>query len=62
MVRQIRTIFFYCSYNQKMATWDEAKRLRNIKVHGLDFVGGDAVFDGRFRRGTMTGWLTASCE
>ena len=46
MVRQIRTIFFYCSYNQKMATWDEAKRLRNIKVHGLDFVGGDAVFDG----------------
>ena len=29
-----------------MATWDEAKRLRNLKVHGLDFIGCEAVFDG----------------
>ena len=28
-----------------MPTWDESKRLRNIKVHGLDFVGCEAVFD-----------------
>jgi uncharacterized protein len=29
-----------------MLTWDEAKRLLNIKSHELDFVGCDAVFDG----------------
>ena len=28
-----------------MPTWDEAKRLRNIKSHGLDFIGCEAVFD-----------------
>ena len=28
-----------------MLTWDEPKRLRNIKVHGLDFMGCEAVFD-----------------
>ena len=28
-----------------MSTWDETKRLRNIKAHGLDFVGCEAVFD-----------------
>lgn len=29
-----------------MASWDELKRIRNIRVHGLDFVGCEAVFDG----------------
>jgi uncharacterized DUF497 family protein len=29
-----------------MPTWDEAKRLRNIKIHGLDFAGCEAVFQG----------------
>lgn len=29
-----------------MPAWDEPKRLRNIKRHGLDFVGCEAVFDG----------------
>lgn len=29
-----------------MVTWDESKRLSNIKVHGLDFVGCDSIFDG----------------
>jgi len=29
-----------------MATWDESKRIRNLKTHGLDFVGCEAVFDG----------------
>jgi uncharacterized protein len=29
-----------------MPTWDEPKRLRNLKLHGLDFTGCEAVFDG----------------
>lgn len=29
-----------------MPTWDEPKRLRNVKVHGLDFTGCEAVFYG----------------
>ena len=29
-----------------MPTWDEPKRLRNLKSHGLDFDGCEAVFDG----------------
>lgn len=29
-----------------MITWDENKRQRNFRDHGLDFVGCDAVFDG----------------
>ena len=29
-----------------MVTWDEPKRQRNIKDHGLDFTGCEAVFDG----------------
>ncbi len=28
-----------------MATWDEAKRRRNIKDHGLDFVGCESIWD-----------------
>ena len=28
-----------------MITWDEAKRKLNIKNHGLDFVGCDAIWD-----------------
>ena len=28
-----------------MLTWDESKRRTNIKDHGLDFVGADAIFD-----------------
>ena len=28
-----------------MITWDENKRQRNIREHGLDFAGCDAVFD-----------------
>ncbi len=29
-----------------MNTWDESKRLRNIKDHGIDFVDLEAFFDG----------------
>ncbi len=28
-----------------MITWDETKRRRNVKVHGLDFVGCEAIWD-----------------
>jgi uncharacterized protein len=28
-----------------VTTWDEAKRLRNIKDHGLDFTGCEAIWD-----------------
>lgn len=28
-----------------MPTWDEAKRRLNLKKHGLDFVGCDAIWD-----------------
>ncbi len=28
-----------------MTTWDEAKRRRNIKDHGLDFAGCEAIWD-----------------
>ena len=29
-----------------MPTWDEIKRRSNIKDHGIDFVGCEALFDG----------------
>ena len=29
-----------------MSTYDEAKRLRNLEVHGFDFIGVDVVFAG----------------
>jgi uncharacterized DUF497 family protein len=28
-----------------VVTWDERKRLANIKAHGLDFVGCEAIWD-----------------
>lgn len=28
-----------------MLSWDETKRKKNIKLHGLDFVGCDAIWD-----------------
>ena len=28
-----------------MLTWDESKRKQNIKIHGLDFAGRDAIWD-----------------
>ena len=29
-----------------MASWDESKRLGNLRDHKLDFVGADAIWDG----------------
>ena len=28
-----------------MCTWDESKRLRNIRIHGIDFIGADAIWE-----------------
>lgn len=28
-----------------MPTWDESKRRRNIRLHGLDFEGAEAIWD-----------------
>jgi uncharacterized protein len=28
-----------------MPTWDESKRQRNLRVHGMDFTGCEVVFD-----------------
>jgi uncharacterized DUF497 family protein len=28
-----------------MPTWDERKRLRNLELHGLDFIGAEAIWD-----------------
>ena len=35
-----------CYYNIIMITFDEAKRLSNLRQHGQDFRGCEAVFDG----------------
>lgn len=37
---------FICLYNITMFAWDESKRQTNIREHGMDFIGCDAVFDG----------------
>jgi uncharacterized protein len=29
----------------KMPIWDDRKRLRNLRLHGLDFVGAEAIWD-----------------
>ena len=60
-----------CSYTARMPTWDEKKRLLNIRDHGIDFVGCEVIFDGpiavleddRDRYGELrlnaVGWLNA---
>ena len=35
----------YCYYNLSMTSWDEPKRRRNIKAHGLYFEGSEAIWD-----------------
>jgi uncharacterized DUF497 family protein len=35
----------FCSYTSVVVTWDERKREANLRRHGLDFLGCDAVFD-----------------
>ena len=35
----------FCSYIQPVATWVEGKRQANLRTHGLDFEGCEAVFD-----------------
>jgi len=35
----------FCSYDSPVATWDERKRRANLRRHGLDYDGCEAVFD-----------------
>jgi len=35
----------HCYYNLLMPTWDERKQRTNIKRHGLDFEGAEAIWD-----------------
>lgn len=63
--------FAFCGYNEIMVTWDETKRIANIRDHGFDFVGCEAVFDGPItsqeddrldygeQRINLLGWLAA---
>jgi len=56
---------FVRSHNQSMPTWDEPKRMRNIKVHGLDFMYGarryspDVLQD---FKATGAGWQTCMIQ
>jgi uncharacterized protein len=36
--------FSNCYYNQ-MPIWDEKKRQRNLRLHGLDFIGAESIRD-----------------
>jgi len=36
----------FCSYDEPVVTWDDRKRQANLRHHGLDFEGCEAVFDG----------------
>jgi uncharacterized DUF497 family protein len=36
-----------CNYNLRVrVTWDEAKRMENLRKHGIDFMEADALFEG----------------
>lgn len=35
----------FCSYNKRVITWDEGKRLSNLTKHRLDFADASLVFD-----------------
>ena len=38
-------LIFNCSYTVIVPTWTEKKRRSNIKDHGIDFAGCEAIFD-----------------
>ena len=35
----------FCNYNHRMIIWDETKRKRNLKTHGIDLAELGCVFD-----------------
>ena len=35
----------FCNYNKRMIIWDETKRKKNLKDHGIDFADVACVFD-----------------
>ena len=39
-------VMVFCSYTSRLPTWDESKRLANIRKHALDFEGCEVIFDG----------------
>ena len=48
-------------HNNRMEfSWDETKRLKNIKKHRLDFIDAPGVFDGPLLRFQRTGLITAN--
>lgn len=42
-------------------TWDEAKRLANLRKHGLDFAAAAEVLESRFRM-DVTEWRQGECR
>ena len=42
-------------------TWDEAKRLANLRKHGLDFADAAEVLESRFRM-DVTEWRQGECR
>jgi len=42
-------------------TWDEAKRLANLRKHGLDFANAGEVLESRFRM-DVTEWRQGECR
>jgi uncharacterized DUF497 family protein len=42
-------------------TWDEAKRLANLRKHGLDFADAAEVLESRFRM-EVTEWRQGECR
>ena len=56
---------FVRSHNQSMPTWDEPKRMRNIKVHGLDFMYGARRYSPEVLqdfKATGAGWQTCMIQ
>ena len=41
-----RALALFCSYNQRMITYDENKRKTNFEKHHIDFVGCEVIFEG----------------
>lgn len=45
-IYKILSFICFCIYNLFVITYDEVKRQANIKNHGFDFMGSEAVFAG----------------
>jgi len=45
VVTKSLTRMVWCNYNKRMIVWDESKRKRNLKDHGIDLAEIACVFD-----------------